>query len=205
MEAARKAGARRFVAQSFGNWNYERAGTATKTEDDPLDPNRRPRCGRASPRSGMSNPLSSAGLALPTACRAWSCATPTCTARERRGPKGGAFADLVRQRKLPLIGGGEGIWSFVHIDDMAIATVAGIERAAPGIYNIADDEPAPVRVWLPFVANVLGAKPPLACPRVDRTVRGGVGLDLHLHQDPRSIECQGQARARLAADVSELA
>jgi 2-alkyl-3-oxoalkanoate reductase len=66
--------------------------------------------------------------------------------------------------RLPIIGDGGGIFSFVHVDDAAIATVAAIERGAPGIYKIADDEPAPVRVWLPLLARAVGAKPPRRVP-----------------------------------------
>jgi 2-alkyl-3-oxoalkanoate reductase len=74
------------------------------------------------------------------------------------------MANLIRKRRFPIIGGGDGIWSMVHITDVASATVAAIEHGKPGIYNVADDEPAPVREMLLELARVLGAKPPLRVP-----------------------------------------
>src|SRR6266536_407075 len=76
-----------------------------------------------------------------------------------------AMAKPVRKRQFPLVGGGGGVWSFVHIEDAASATVAAVERGPGGIYQIVDDEPAPVRDWLPALASALGAKPPLRLPR----------------------------------------
>jgi nucleoside-diphosphate-sugar epimerase len=79
----------------------------------------------------------------------------------------------VRKRQVPIVGSGAGVWSFVHIEDAALATMAAIERGEPGIYNIVDDEPAPVREWLPFLAERLGAKKPLRVPRfVGRLLAG---------------------------------
>jgi nucleoside-diphosphate-sugar epimerase len=80
------------------------------------------------------------------------------------GPDAG-MADAVRARRFPVVGTGGGVWSLIHIDDAASATVAAIERGAPGIYQVADDEPAPVREWLPVLAKTLGAKPPRRVPR----------------------------------------
>ena len=76
----------------------------------------------------------------------------------------GTHAELIRKRRFPIIGEGSGVWSLVHIDDAASATVAAIERGAPGIYNVVDDEPAAVAELLPYLANVLGAKPPRRIP-----------------------------------------
>lgn len=93
--------------------------------------------------------------------------------------KGAAFAEAVRRRKLPIIGDGAGVWSFAHIDDAAIATIAAIERGVPGIYNIADDEPAPVSAWLlPVVTQALGADPPapVCVARPARRGRGGISI-----------------------------
>jgi nucleoside-diphosphate-sugar epimerase len=75
------------------------------------------------------------------------------------------ISENVRKRKFPVVGSGDGLWSFVHIADAATATVAAIEHGAPGIYNVVDDEPAPVREWLPALASALGAKPPRRLPR----------------------------------------
>jgi nucleoside-diphosphate-sugar epimerase len=71
----------------------------------------------------------------------------------------------IRKRRFPIIGDGGGVWSFVHIEDAAGATVAAVDNGAPGIYNIVDDEPVPVREWLPFVAEQLGSKKPMRVPR----------------------------------------
>ncbi len=87
------------------------------------------------------------------------------------GPGTGVSADpealltkAIRKRRFPIIGGG-GVWSFVHIEDAASATVAAVDNGRPGIYNVVDDEPAPVREWLPFLAEQLGAKKPMRVPR----------------------------------------
>ncbi len=78
---------------------------------------------------------------------------------------GAEISDGIRKRKFPIVGDGGGVWSFIHIADAASATVAAIERGKPGIYNVVDDEPAPVRDWVPALANALGAKPPRRLPR----------------------------------------
>ena len=72
--------------------------------------------------------------------------------------------EMIRKRRFPIVGGGTGVWSFIHIDDAAAATVAAIEGGRPGIYNVTDDEPAPVSVWLPELATALGAPPPRRMP-----------------------------------------
>jgi nucleoside-diphosphate-sugar epimerase len=71
--------------------------------------------------------------------------------------------DFLRKRRLPVVGGGTGIWSFIEITDAAAATIAAVDRGAPGVYNVVDSDPAPVAEWLPYLASVAGAKPP---PRV---------------------------------------
>jgi nucleoside-diphosphate-sugar epimerase len=86
------------------------------------------------------------------------------------------ISENIRKRKFPVVGNGAGIWSFVHIVDAATATVAAIERGTPGIYNVVDDEPAPVRDWVPALASALGAKPPRRLPRwVGRLAAGEAG------------------------------
>jgi 2-alkyl-3-oxoalkanoate reductase len=159
LEAAQAAGARRFLAQSQSNF-YEPTGAPVKSEDDPPDPDP-PAAVRRS--EGALRHLEAAtlgaagieGLALRYA--------------NFYGPgtgfaPGGVMIELVRKRRLPIIGDGDGVWSLIHMDDAAAATVAALERGAPGIYNVADDEPAPASVWLPELARVLGAKPPLRVP-----------------------------------------
>jgi nucleoside-diphosphate-sugar epimerase len=77
----------------------------------------------------------------------------------------GFQAGEVRKRRLPIVGKGTGTFAFIHVDDAASATVAAVSRGAPGIYNVSDDEPAPMREWVPVYAEALGAKPPLRVPR----------------------------------------
>ncbi len=89
----------------------------------------------------------------------------------------GSQADEVRRRRLPVVGRGEGMFSFVHVDDAAAATASACQRGAPGIYNVTDDEPAPLRDWLPVYAQALGARRPLRVPRLlARLVAGGAAV-----------------------------
>jgi nucleoside-diphosphate-sugar epimerase len=86
---------------------------------------------------------------------------------------GGENLEAIRKRKFPIVGSGAGVWSFVHIDDAAAATVAAVERGEPGVYNVVDDEPAAVREWLPALAEAAGAKPPRRVPAwLGRVVAG---------------------------------
>jgi 2-alkyl-3-oxoalkanoate reductase len=146
------------IAQSFAGWPYERSGGAIKTEADRLDP---------APPKGIRE--------THAAIRRLEELTTGAGGIVLRyggfyGPGTGIAPDgeqvaMIRQRKMPLVGNGEGIWSFLHTDDLATATLAAIERGRPGeIYNIVDDEPAPVREWLPLVAERAGAKPPRRVP-----------------------------------------
>jgi nucleoside-diphosphate-sugar epimerase len=154
LAAAREAGVRRFVAQSFATYGrYAREGGPVKTEDDPVDPTPVPamRDTFAAIRHLDEAVTEAGGVAL------------------RYGAFYGASNDglvePVRKRQFPIVGEGAGVWSWIHLEDAAAATVLALERDGAGIYNIVDDEPAPVREWLPVVAEVLGAKPPLHFPR----------------------------------------
>ena len=92
---------------------------------------------------------------------------------------GGEVVELVRKRRLPLVGGGTGVWSFVHVDDAAAATVAAVDSDVVGIYNIVDDDPAPVSQWLPLLARTIRAKPPMHLPAfVTRPLLGEHGMSL---------------------------
>jgi nucleoside-diphosphate-sugar epimerase len=151
------AGATRFIAQSYTGWPYAREGGPVKTEEDPLDPNvgKEARESLAAIRRLEETVTGAGGLAL----RYGAFYGPrTSLAR------GGDVAEVVRKRKFPIAGSGAGIWSFTHLDDVAAATVAALERGAPGIYNVVDDEPAPVSEWLPELAAALGGKPPRHVP-----------------------------------------
>ena len=153
IEASREAGVSRFVAQSFASHRYARVGGPVKTEDDPLDPD--PPASMCESQAAMAYldraTTEAGGIAL------------------RYGgfygdPDDVVLTDAVRSRLFPIVGDGGGIWSFIHLEDAAAATVLAIERGTPGIYNIVDDEPAPVREWLPALAAAIGAKPPRHVP-----------------------------------------
>jgi 2-alkyl-3-oxoalkanoate reductase len=153
LAAGREAGVSRFVAQSFASYRYAREGGPVKTEDDPLDPTpvATTRETNAAMRYLDEAVTDAGGIAL------------------RYGGFYGASNDglvePVRKRQFPIVGSGEGVSSFIHLDDAAAATVLALEHDGPGVYNIVDDEPAPVREWLPVLANALGAKPPRRVPR----------------------------------------
>ncbi len=155
LAAADAIGVRRFVAQSYTGWPNAREGGPVKREEDPLDPR---------PPAAMRRTLGAIRRLeqLVTTARLEGLAL-------RYGSFYGPGASdelvqLVRARKLPLVGGGTGIWSWVHVDDAAAATVAAVEGRATGIVNVVDDDPAPVSQWLPYLAEVLGAKPPRRVP-----------------------------------------
>jgi nucleoside-diphosphate-sugar epimerase len=152
LAAAREAGVRRFVAQSFASYRYAPEGGPVKTEDDPLDPS--PPAMARQTNAAMSHldqaVTRAGGIAL------------------RYGGFYGSSNDglvrPVRKRQFPIIGDGGGISSFIHLDDAAAATVLALEHDGGGIYNIVDDEPAPMSEWLPALAAALGAKPPRHVP-----------------------------------------
>jgi nucleoside-diphosphate-sugar epimerase len=155
LEAADAAGVRRVVAQGYTGWPNQRSGGPVKTEDDPVDP--RPLPDTAASLAAMRYLDKRVPAAVPEGLvlRYGSFYGPGAT---------DFLLDQVRKRRVPVIGGGTGIWSFIEITDAAAATVAAVERGAPGVYNIVDDEPAPVAEWLPYLAEVAGAKPPLRVP-----------------------------------------
>ena len=153
LAAAREAGVDRFVAQSFASYRNARDGGPVKTEDDPLDPApvAKTRESHAAMRHLEEVVTNAGGIAL------------------RYGAFYGAANDgliePVRKRQYPIVGDGGGFVSFIHLDDAAAATVLALEHDGPGIFNIVDDEPAPVREWLPVLAEALGARPPRRFPR----------------------------------------
>jgi 2-alkyl-3-oxoalkanoate reductase len=165
LAAADKAGVSRFVAQSFASFRYAREGGMVKTEEDPLDAT--PVAGARETNAAMRHldqaVTDAGGIAL------------------RYGGFYGAADDgmigPVRKRQFPIIGDGAGVSSFVHLDDAAAATVLALEHDGAGIYNVVDDEPAPLREWLPVLADALGAKPPRHLPAwVARLVAGEGGV-----------------------------
>ncbi|MGH6837800.1 MAG: NAD-dependent epimerase/dehydratase family protein [Methylocella sp.] len=160
LAAARAAGARRFIAQSFAGWSYAREGGAVKTEEDPLDPSPPPEFRRTLEairylESAVTGENALEGLIL----RYGFFYGPGTAIGEH-----GSMVNDVRKRRVPIVGGGTGVWSFIHIDDVARFTRAAITRGAPGVYNIVDDDPAPVSQWLPALAEALRARPPRRIP-----------------------------------------
>ena len=155
LAAAAAAGARRFIAQSYTGWPNIREGGPVKTEDDPLDPDP-----PAAQRESLAA-IEYVERVVPAA--------PLQGIVLRYGAFYGpgasdSLVDLIRKRRLPIIGDGAGVWSFLHISDAASATLAALEHGRPGVYNVVDDEPARVTEWLPFLARAVGAKPPLRVP-----------------------------------------
>jgi 2-alkyl-3-oxoalkanoate reductase len=169
LAAARAAGARRFVAQSFAGWPFARVGGPVKTEDDPLDPDPPAQLRRTldAIRHLESAVLGAEGLEG-VVLRYGGFYGPGTSAGE-----GGFMLEDLRRRRFPLVGAGTGVWSFVHIDDAATATMAAVERGAPGIYQIVDDDPAPVSEWLPALAAAVGARPPRRVPAWVARLAGG--------------------------------
>jgi nucleoside-diphosphate-sugar epimerase len=158
LAAADAAGVQRVVAQSFAGWPYARTGAPVKTEADPLDPDppRGIRETHAAIRR-LEDLVTGAGGVVLRYGGFYGPGTGLA-------PGGDQF-EMIRKRRFPLIGDGGGISSFAHMEDVATATVAALERAPDGeIYNICDDDPAPVREWLPLLARSIGAPPPRRLP-----------------------------------------
>jgi nucleoside-diphosphate-sugar epimerase len=162
LSAGRAVGVKRFVAQSNAVV-YARTGGPIKREDDPLDdgPPRAMRQGLAALRhleAAVTGAQWTEGVVLRYG---WFYGPGTSIALDPLGSQ----IELVRKRQLPIVGAGTGVWSFIHIEDAAAATVAAVEGGPPGIYNVVDDEPAPVSEWAPVLAAAVGAKRPLRVPR----------------------------------------
>jgi nucleoside-diphosphate-sugar epimerase len=171
LAAGRAVGARRFVAQSFGAFRWARTDRPVLTEADPVDPD--PPAALRVPLVGILHvertvPAIDWGEGL--VLRYGGFYGPGTAIS--RAPDS-IMATPVRKRQFPIIGNGAGVFSHIHVDDAATATVAAIERGEPGIYNVVDDEPAPVAEWLPALAAAVGAKPPRRVPRwLGRLVAG---------------------------------
>jgi 2-alkyl-3-oxoalkanoate reductase len=167
LAAAREAGVRRFVAQSFASYRYAREGSWVKAEDDPLDPN--PPAAARETNAAMTHldaaVTSAGGIALRYG--------------GFYGPGDNGFAGMVRKRQYPIIGAGDGVTSFIHLADAAAATVLALGHDGPAIYHVTDDEPAPMREWLPVLAGVLDAKRPWRVPTwLAGLIAGGAMADM---------------------------
>jgi len=174
LSAGQAVGVRRFVAQGVSGYGaYARTGGPIKTEEDPLD---------AAPVRAMRETLGGIRhLEEAVLGASWTVGI-VLRYGVFYGP-GTAMApgeeqfELVRKRKFPLVGDGGGVWSFIHVGDAAEATVAAVEHGRRGVYNVVDDDPAPVAEWLPALAQQLGAKKPMRVPRfIGRLFAGEAGV-----------------------------
>ena len=150
LAAAAAVDVRRFIAQGYSGWPFARAGSAVTTEEAPFDPAPPATMRRTLEALRRQEQLVAAAALEGVVLRYGSFYGPGASDE---------LVDLVRARKLPLIGAGTGVWSWIHVDDAAAATVAAVEGAATGVFNIVDDDPAPVAAWLPYLAELLGAPP----------------------------------------------
>jgi nucleoside-diphosphate-sugar epimerase len=183
LAAAGEAQVRRFVAQSFAGWPYAREGGPVKTEEDPLDPQPLPDMSQTlgAIRHLEEHVVNAGGIAL------------------RYGGLYGApddpLVELVRKRRFPVVGDGGGVSSFVHLDDAASANLLALEHGEPGVYNVVDDDPAPVSEWLPELAAAIGAKPPRHVPRwLAQILAGEAGVVL-------MTEARGASNAKAKRDL----
>jgi len=155
LAAAQATGARRFLVQSYTGWPNSREGGPVKREEDPLDPE---------PAREQRESLAAIHFLEQAVLDA-----PVEGVVLRYGALYGpgaseGFVDELRKRRVPVVGDGAGVWSWLHVDDAASATVAALEQAPKGVYNVVDDEPAEVADCLPYLAEAVGAKPPLHVP-----------------------------------------
>jgi 2-alkyl-3-oxoalkanoate reductase len=175
LAAAKATGARRFVAQSFAGWPSEPTGGPVKTEEDPLQQH---------PPKTVTESLAAIRHVEDTVTHADGLDGLALRYGGFYGPgtslaadPPGELTEMIQKRRVPIIGDGSGIWSLVHIEDAASATAAALERGAPGVYNVVDDDPVPVRELMPELARQLGAKPPRHLPRwVGRLAGGEAGV-----------------------------
>ena len=166
LAAAEATGVSNFVAQSYASWNGIRNGGWVKTEEDPLDLQKgtAAHAGMEAIRHLEDVVLKAGGAALRYGWLYGPGASDT-------------LVELVRKRQFPLLGGGSGYSSWVHLDDAASATVLAVEQGAEGVFNVVDDEPAPASEWLPYLAACAGAKPPMRVPRwLARLLAGEVAV-----------------------------
>lgn len=172
LSAGHAVGVQRFIAQSFFA-AYARPGAAVKTEDDPLDPApAKEMRGVVAAIRHLEAQVLGAGWTDGIVLRYGGFYGPGTSITT-----GSAQVEMIRSGKFPVVGGGRGVWSFVHIGDAADATVAAVERGSRGAYNIVDDDPAPVAEWLPALAREIGAKKPRRVPRfLGRLFAGEAGV-----------------------------
>lgn len=187
LAAAARVGARRFVNQSYAAWPYARNGGPVKSEDDPLDP--------APPKEQSQSMAAIEHLEQATLEAPLEGLVLRYGAFYGPGTSEPIFGEMARKRRLPVVGDGGGVWSFIHIDDAAAATAIAVERGAPGVYNVVDDDPARSAEWIPAVAEQVGAKPPRHVPRwLGRLAAGEVGISM-------MCEIRGAANAKAKGEL----
>ena len=193
LAAARAVGARRFIAQSFAGWPFERTGGAVKTEEYPL---------QASPPKSVTQSLGAIRHVEETVTGADGIEGLALRYGGFYGPgtslglnPDGEQIEMIRKRRLPVVGDGAGIWSLVHIQDAASATAAAMERGEPGLYNVVDDEPVPLSVLLPELAKTIGAKPPRHLPRWLGRLLAGEGMTIMM------TEARGASNAKAKREL----
>jgi nucleoside-diphosphate-sugar epimerase len=192
LAAARDTGVRRFIAQSNGAFTYARTGGPVKTEEDPLD---------RSPVAQMASMIAAVEYMEKAVLGADGIEGIVLRYGAFYGPgtsmaPGSEQLEMIRKRKFPVVGDGGGVWSFVHIADAADATVAAVENGGRGVYNVVDDDPAPVAQWLPELAAMLGAKKPMRVPRfIGRLAAGPAGVVL-------MTELRGASNAKAKRELS---
>ncbi len=193
LAAAKAVGARRFIAQSFAGWPFERTGGPVKTEEDPL---------QSSPPKSVSQTLGAIRYLERAVTRAEGVEGVALRYGGFYGPGTslgldpvGEQIEMILKRRFPVVGSGAGIWSLVHIEDAAAATVAALERGEPGVYNVVDDEPVPVSAVLPELAKVVGAKPPRHIPRWVGRLLAGEGMTIMM------TEVRGASNAKAKREL----
>jgi 2-alkyl-3-oxoalkanoate reductase len=174
LAAAKAAGARRFIVQSFAGWPFERTGGPVKSEDAPLQQH---------PPKTVAETLGAIKYLERVVTRAEGIEGVALRYGGFYGPgtsiavsPDGEQVTMLRKRRFPVVGNGAGIWSFLHIRDAASATAAALDRGEPGVYNVVDDDPAPVSLVLPELAKAIGAKPPRHLPRWLGRLLAGEGM-----------------------------
>jgi nucleoside-diphosphate-sugar epimerase len=190
LAASVASGVQRFIAQSFTGWSNAREGSAVKTENDPLDPH---------PPAAQRQTLDAIGSLERAVLRAGVDAVALRYGFLYGPGASEAMVELIRKRRMPLVGVGAGIWSFVHVDDAASAAVAALKcdglSGRSAVYNVVDDEPAPVSVWLPYLAEAVGAKRPPSLPVwLARLAAGEVVVSL-------MTKIRGSSNAKIKAEL----
>ncbi|TDE95770.1 NAD(P)-dependent oxidoreductase [Occultella glacieicola] len=175
LEAAREAGAKRFIAASYTGWPQARTGAPVHDESAPLDADPAPESHRTLAAIKHTEAAVTGARDIDALVLRYGMFYGPGTGLARDGD----LLAMIRARKLPVVGGGGGVWSFVHIADAARATALAVGRGRPGIYHVTDSDPAPVAVWLPYLHRLLGVRPPRRVPAwLARPILGRHGLNM---------------------------